>query len=389
MAKVLLVDTNFSSMPIYGALLRAGHEVYVVGGNPNDALAKISPKYYCLDYSNIDALRNFVHKEDINYLIPGCTDRSYESCVAVGQGYCTWLGDGPQAYAAINNKAIFKDVANRLGLPVPTVFSDPINCLIETAVIIKPVDSFSGKGMTILRQPDGVGLIAAMAYAKATSPTGKVIVEQFVEGQLYSHSAFLQNGIVVIDFIVQEDCTINPFAVDTSRLMNNGVDGLRSDLRDCIEALASYLGLVDGLLHTQFISNGREFWLIESTRRCPGDLYAQLIEMSSGFSYAEFYAAYFLGKVTDTPSLRWSRSIVRHTISARKEQNITNLHFLRSIHMECYVPIKSVGDRLGVGSNGRVGIIFLREDASEKFDELYKIILQKELYKISSQFDLV
>lgn len=383
MAKVLLVDTNFSSIPIYDALLRSGHEVAVVGGNVNDALAKISKRYCCLDYSDTNALRNFVRLENVNYLIPGCTDRSYESCVVVGQGTCMWLGDSLQAHAAINNKANFKNVAGRLGLPVPAVFLNALNCPPETSVIVKPVDAFSGKGITVLHQPDAARLAVAMEQAKAASPTGKCMVEQFVEGQLYSHSAFLQNGKVVVDFIVQENCTINPFAVDTSRLVEDKVDALRFDLRDCIETLANDLQLVDGLLHTQFIGNDRQFWLIESTRRCPGDLYAKLIELSCGFPYAEFYAAYFSGKVTAVPSLKWSRPIVRHTISVGQERNLTSINFLQPVHVESYVPVKSVGDCLGTGSHGRVGVIFLRETTSQKQDELYELILRQELYRVS------
>ena len=46
MAKVLLVDTNFSSRPIFAELERLGHEVHVVGANPVDALAKACARYW-------------------------------------------------------------------------------------------------------------------------------------------------------------------------------------------------------------------------------------------------------------------------------------------------------------------------------------------------------
>ena len=54
MTRVVLVDTNFSSIPIYQSLIEGGHEVYVAGKNPNDALAKISKNYAEIDYSNTD-----------------------------------------------------------------------------------------------------------------------------------------------------------------------------------------------------------------------------------------------------------------------------------------------------------------------------------------------
>jgi len=57
MNKVLLVDTNFSSAPIYNDLVQSGCEVFVVGGNPEDFLAKSTKNYINLDYSNVDRIR--------------------------------------------------------------------------------------------------------------------------------------------------------------------------------------------------------------------------------------------------------------------------------------------------------------------------------------------
>lgn len=53
MSNVLLVDTNFSSGPIYQFLIQSGHNVTVLGRNPNDALAKSGYKYIQFDYSDI------------------------------------------------------------------------------------------------------------------------------------------------------------------------------------------------------------------------------------------------------------------------------------------------------------------------------------------------
>ena len=52
---------------------------------------------------------------------------------------------------------------------------------------------------------------------------------------------------------------------------------------------------MDGLIHTQFISDNNTFSLIEVTRRCPGDLYSKLIQMSTGINYSELYSMPFMG----------------------------------------------------------------------------------------------
>jgi hypothetical protein len=49
MKKVLLLDTSFSSAPIYSALVELGYDVYVCGNNPQDYLAVTVEKYCPLD----------------------------------------------------------------------------------------------------------------------------------------------------------------------------------------------------------------------------------------------------------------------------------------------------------------------------------------------------
>ena len=70
MSNVLLVDTNFSSGPIYQFLREAGHNVAVIGGNPRDALAKSVENYINLDYSDIEKTKQVItNVEEENNLI--------------------------------------------------------------------------------------------------------------------------------------------------------------------------------------------------------------------------------------------------------------------------------------------------------------------------------
>ena len=47
------------------------------------------------------------------------------------------------------------------------------------------------------------------------------------------------------------------------------------------------LGLVDGLIHHQFIFDGKNYFLLETTRRNPGDLFGEQITLCDGKDYAK------------------------------------------------------------------------------------------------------
>ena len=117
MKKILLVDTNVSASPIYRYLIGTGVEVFVVGGNPNDYLARTAKNYVNLDYSNIDALAELVDRLGIDYLVPGCNDRSYLACAEVNQRRAYFGIDTIEATDVINNKERFRRFATDAGIP--------------------------------------------------------------------------------------------------------------------------------------------------------------------------------------------------------------------------------------------------------------------------------
>ena len=380
MAKVLLADTNFSSQPIYRALLELGHEVHVVGANPADCLAKVCKNYWKQDYSDVTALEDLIRSQNFEFLVPGCTDKSYESCLLAGKGRFPGF-DSQEAASSIGHKARFRELAQRTGLSVPKRYLDKESDLLGT-VIVKPVDSFSGKGISVLHSPGFATLEQARRLAQQASPSGDCLVEEFVEGQLYSYSAFLARQKVVNSFLVQEDCTANPFVVDTSRVLaNEDHKHLLDALQENVETIALHLGLADGLLHTQFISNGEQHWLIELTRRCPGDLYSQLIELSTGVPYAHQYASAFLGVREVVPQGTALRAVMRHTISVPREQSFNHVTFDRRLMIERYIPLCLVGDQLQASPASRVAVVFCREDCQEKLDIIYRAALSRELYR--------
>ena len=382
MKRTLLVDTNRAAVPIYRALCDLGHEVWVVGGKSTETLAKLAPNFVALDYSDTGRLAAFVQEKGFDYLVPGCTDLSYQVCATINEGRFPGI-DTPANHSAINSKREFRQVAAALGLSVPRVLT-PEQAAGEEAVIVKPVDSFSGRGITVLHAPEPGTLHAALATAGKASKSGEALIEEFVTGQLYSHSAFVWNAEVVADFIVQEDCTTNPFTVDTSRVMADFPADMLRSLRAGIGRLASSLHLTNGLVHTQFIARGDRHWIIEMTRRCPGDIYSLLIEFSTGYPYAASYAASFVGgrpAPLDGSAVR--ERIIRHTVTSKAGTELWGLRFNHPVHIRLAVPLATSGDFIGPSPFGRAGILFFRSPTDGEHDMLYQSLLDGELYSFA------
>jgi biotin carboxylase len=383
MDRVVLLDTNVSAAPIHRRLIDAGYEVHVVGRNPSDFLAKAVPHYVELDYSDVEATLALVERLGAKYLVPGCNDLSYETCAAISARRPFPGIDPVEVVHTLGNKQAFRRYAALNDIPAPRQI-DEARAVAGRAVIVKPVDAYSGRGVTALKAPTADDIGAALALAKTFSATGACLIEEFVEGQLYSHTAFLDAQGVVAEFIVEEHGSINPFTVDTSCVVTDFDPTLLRNVRRTIEQIARDLKLTSGLIHTQFIADGDRFWVIEITRRCPGDLYNLLISLSTGFDYAENYARPFIGEPFKDGARRQS-AIMRHTLFLREPQTFGALRFQRPVEIERFVPQALAGDRIAAAPFARIGILFARTEPGAALDELMAATVRGELYSVRGQ----
>ena len=379
---ILLLDTNFSSAPIYDYLVKLGYKEYVIGNNPNDFLAKSAKNYIHSDYTIISKTRELLQSLKIDYIVPGCNDRSYQVYIELNTNEQFSLSDTSEINEIINNKEKFRSFATSIKLSVPRVIKyEDVGDV--WPIIVKPVDAYSGMGITIIKESEHNMLQSAISFARENSRTKTCIIEEFVEGQLYSHSAFISNKSILIDFIVEEHGTANPFAVDTSRVVYDFSEEMLSKIRKEIYLMVDELGLVDGLIHTQFIKQGNSFWIIEVTRRCPGDLYSYLIESSTGFNYAKNYTNPFIKQKICLTGISLKKvNILRHTISNPKEGYFSSLQFNLPIHIDKFVQISTVGDFIKSSPSGRIGLLFIRADSKRELNNFYEITLNRKLYSI-------
>ncbi len=377
-AKILLLDTSFAAVPIHDYLSSIGFEVWTIGKRPFDPLALSFPdKWINLDYSKIGAVQAVVDDMSFDFAVPGCTDVSMNTYVHLS--YNVPSPFTADVDAILNKKNLFRELCATLDLPAPRA------CAFEDLpdagkFLCKPVDSFSGKGITIFDASNKKEAARAFQMAQQHSPSKNVVCENFIEGQLYSYSAFVTNRSVEKSFVVKEGSRYDPFSVDTSHIADWADSSPRSEtLRLSIEKLARHLELCDGLLHTQFIADETDLAILEMTRRCPGDLYSMLIEFSTGYPYAAKYASSFVGRsVTDYREHK--RFILRHTIKQEGPACFVGFDLERfNANVTRAIPVVKLGDPIVGPGSMRTGLIFLEEPNAAKLGALFELLTTETL----------
>lgn len=358
----LLVGSSFSAVPLFYELKRRGLRVEVCGNLPGDPCHQYADASHFIDYADHEALLAVVRAGRFDYLVPSCNDYAYLAAtwVAAQSGFPGY--DSIEVAAMMHTKHRFRAFAGKAGLRVPPSLrldpgAKPDLSGLSAPYLVKPVDSFSGRGVTRVARPED--LPPAIDLARASSRDAAVVVENFVAGKLHSHSAFIAGQRIVSDYFVDEFCTVYPYQVDCSNYPSLLSDGVRRTVRAEIEHLAAAAGLADGLVHTQFIAEDETVWIIECMRRCPGDLYNILVEMASGSNYTDLYVRPFVGESLAPASVSVSpRLIGRHTISRDREGVVFSWAHAIPDAMVHSVPLKNSGERLGVAPYDKLAILF-------------------------------
>jgi formate-dependent phosphoribosylglycinamide formyltransferase (GAR transformylase) len=371
--KALLVGTSFSAVPILFELKKRGILVSVCGLHAGDPCHAFAEESFHVDYSDSRNLREILKSNSFDYLVPSCNDLSYMACASLAEEF-NFLGfDKFDVAQSLHRKDLFRKVTKEINMPAP-LFLEPlteadISSWEVFPVLVKPSDSFSGIGMTkVAKKSD---LLDSYNFAKKHSRNGKVVFEEFLEGDLCSHSAFIVNGRVELDFFVDEYCTVYPYQVNCSNHPSRISLELKNSVRDSIEKMTKSLGLTDGLLHTQFIVNKNKFWFIETMRRSPGDLYGRLIELSTGINYVDMYVRSFLGeKVSSSHIQSIERFFGRHTVSSKKR--LINFYIgnnLKSNYTE-FLALKLPGQVLDPAPFDKAAILFYEFDSFTEMKRL-------------------
>lgn len=379
--KVLLIGSSFSAMPFLSELRRNGAEISVIGKYPEDPCHKFADHSIYEDYSDGEALLDICTDGRFDFIVPTCNDYSY----VAGSYVANRLGlpgfDTPDVTAIIHTKDRFRQFCVESGAPVPRIYGEigdessalALAAKIDGPALVKPVDSFSGRGVQLIQGADE--LASAANKALETSRSKRAVVEQFVDGALHSHTAFVVDGEIVWHDFIDEYCEVYRYQVDRSAYPSALPAGMRQAVHVCMEGIVRQLGLCDGLLHTQFIASQTEFWIIESMRRCPGDLYGHHFKFAFGYDYEAEFVAGFIGKRPMAPAALSGapRRIERRVLSISEPAAFFGVSLGASSAEAIYVPVKESGQKIDPAPFDKSGIFFLRGDAQTSRGELWEV----------------
>lgn len=273
--KILIIGVSDYLNPIINILKKKKILFYLVG--LNNKKSEFNKKIIKINYLDKEKVLKIAKKIGITHIIPDCNDTSYLTASYVAnklkiQGY-----EQLRISKLLLNKRLFYFFCLKNKIKIPKFYyckkEQLLKKNIKFPILIKPEESYSGIGIIKI---DKKKILKKINYKN------KLLFSEFIKGELYSHSCFVNKNKIINSYFVKEYCLNYPYTVDFSKTERRGNNKSQEKVIKVVSKLIKLLKIQSGLVHTQYIVNKNNIYLIEVTRRLPGDFYNELIKLSYG-----------------------------------------------------------------------------------------------------------
>lgn len=293
--KLLILGANPETIPLVEVANKMGVKTLVTSNRPEDAAKKYAWKACNVDGLDVPGLITLAREENVDGVLVGVAD----ILVPVYCKVCAAL-DLP-CYATqeivdvFSYKDVFKATCERYGVHgIPEFYLDENLNLDDIAkikfpVMVKPVDGYSGLGMTVCN--NAAELRPAVEKALAISKNKRFIVEKYMQcedmGMYYTFK----------DGVCSASCIYDRYTTDEqpglSRVCLGGtypskhLDEYFSRMHDNAVRLFKEIGIKNGVLMLSgFYENG-EFYVYDTGFRLQGEAPHLLMKAIHGFDQRE------------------------------------------------------------------------------------------------------
>jgi len=318
MKKVLILGGSHRDIPLIKASKELGYFVITLGDRDYYLGHEYSDKYYRVNFNDLSKVKEIIEKEKIDYLLPGSGEESYLSTVQLAEELKIGNFDSLDVAKLVHNKWKFKEfcLENSISTPAGLYYTDRLNLdNVTFPITIKPTNLSGGRGVDVVY--DLKNLKESIQKSKKVS--NEILLEEFIDGELIAYSVIIKNQKIIYGFIGRDDTYKNKYLI-TSAYPIKIKTTTKKKLQDDVEKISEFLSLVDGMFHLQVIIRKNVPYIIDVTRRIPGDFYPYLMEYCDQVEYSKAVVKSYIGKPlkNELVTNKQQNFVIRHCVMCNK-----------------------------------------------------------------------
>lgn len=255
---------------------------------------------------------------------------------------------------------------------------------IKGKLIVKPVDNAGSRGVTLVEDITNIDeLIFAYNYAKDSSRSGGIMVEEYMEGSEVSVETLSVNGECNIIQITDKITTGAPHFVEMGHSEPSmHSEKIKEQIKRIATAAVNALGIKNGPSHTEVKITTTGVKIVELGARLGGDfITTNLVPLSTGIDMIECCIKIALGEMPDI-RFKYNRGSAIRYMKTNKGiiENIYGIEEAYKIHgIKEINLIHGIGEKVSEIQNSveRIGYVIAEANTNKEAIELCDLALRQ------------
>lgn len=274
--RVFMLGAGFMQGVAIRAARALGCTVVAADGNPSAVCATEADEFVCIDLKDtarlIDYARYLQQNGGLDAVFTAATD--FSAAVAAVAAACGLRGHTLEAALNATDKVRMRGCFRKAGVPSPAFvelsaadLAAPVNTLEQRLgelaghfpLVVKPVDNMGARGCSLVKGLSG--LQEAVVTAVRHSRSGRVIVEEYIEGSEFSIEGLVFGGRLYITALADRHIFFPPYFIEMGHTIPSDCpQEIADEVMSVFERGVHALGLTDGAVKGDIlVRNGKAF----------------------------------------------------------------------------------------------------------------------------------
>lgn len=274
--RVFMLGAGFMQGVAIRAARALGCTVIAADGNPSAVCAAEADEFVCIDLKDtarlIDYARYLQQNGGLDAVFTAATD--FSAAVAAIAAACGLRGHTLEAALNATDKVRMRECFRKAGVPSPAFIeltaadlAAPANTLERRLgelaglfpLVVKPVDNMGARGCSLVKNLSELRKAAATALQYSRS--GRVIVEEYIEGSEFSIEGLVFGGRLYITALADRHIFFPPYFIEMGHTIPSECSqALADEVISVFERGVHALGLTDGAVKGDIlVRNGKAF----------------------------------------------------------------------------------------------------------------------------------
>ncbi len=305
MKSIFILGASMLQVPAIKKAKEKGMFVYVLDYDPKAVGIRFADRF--LNISTIDKERVLKAAVEYNpdYIITSTSDMPVRTVSWVCEKLNKPTDISYEGAIIATDKIAMLNRMRECNVPIPEFYEIEdyeaflrIIKVLPDKFIIKPVDNSASRGVVLVEKQNNPDYMSLYKYCSEYSRSGKVLVEEYMEGPEVSVESYSINGIPHIITITDKIVTEKPFFVELGHTEPSRLKfDIQNSIREVAEAAIKAIGMENGPTHTEIKVTSSGAKLVEIAARLGGDfITSHLVPLSTGVDMIDCSFSSILGE---------------------------------------------------------------------------------------------